>query len=44
MEEFARKNPWLGLESYQEGEILYGRDNDIRDLSQCVLNDTDTLT
>lgn len=43
MEEFARKNPWLGLESYQEGEILYGRDNDIRDLSQCVLNDTDTL-
>ncbi len=37
------KNPWLGLESYKEGEILYGRDDDIRDLSQCVLNDTDTL-
>ena len=43
MEEFVRKNPWLGLESYKEGEILYGRDDDIRDLSQCVLNDTDTL-
>lgn len=43
MEEFARKNPWLGLESYKEGDILYGRDNDIRDLSQCVLNDIDTL-
>ena len=43
MEEFVRKNPWLGLESYKEGEILYGRDNDIRDLSQCVLNDIDTL-
>ena len=40
MEELARKNPWLGLESYKEGEILYGRDEDIRDLSQCVLNET----
>ena len=43
MEENVRKNPWLGLESYKEGEILYGRDDDIRDLSQCVLNDRDTL-
>ena len=43
MEEKSRKNPWLGLESYQEGEILYGRDDDIRDLTQSVLNDTDTL-
>ena len=43
MEELEKKNPWLGLESYKEGEILYGRDHDIRDLSQCVLNDTDTL-
>ena len=43
MEKSARKNPWLGLESYKEGEILYGRDDDIRDLTQCVLNDDDTL-
>lgn len=43
MEEHKRKNPWLGLESYKEGEVLYGRDKDIRDLTQCVLNDTDTL-
>lgn len=43
MEETTMKNPWLGLESYKEGEVLYGRDDDIRDLSQCVLNDTDTL-
>ena len=43
MEESIRKNPWIGLESYKEGDILYGRDDDIRDLSQCVLNDTDTL-
>ena len=43
MEEFKKKNPWLGLESYKEGEVLYGRDKDIRDLTQCVLNDKDTL-
>lgn len=43
MEEHIKSNPWLGLESYQEGEILYGRDDDIRDLVQCVLNDVDTL-
>lgn len=43
MEEYIRKNPWLGLESYKEGEVLYGRDDDIRDLSQSVLNDSDTL-
>ena len=43
MKEYIRKNPWLGLESYKEGEVLYGRDEDIRDLTQCVLNDVDTL-
>ena len=43
MEEQRKKNPWLGLESYKEGEVLYGRDDDIRDLTQSVLNDTDTL-
>lgn len=43
MEELIMKNPWLGLESYKEGEVLYGRDDDIRDLSQSVLNDVDTL-
>ena len=43
MEEQNKKNPWLGLESYKEGEILYGRDDDIRDLTQCVLSDIDTL-
>lgn len=43
MEEDTKQNPWLGLESYQEGEVLYGRDEDIRDLIQCVLNDVDTL-
>lgn len=43
MDEQRKKNPWLGLESYKEGEVLYGRDDDIRDLTQSVLNDTDTL-
>ena len=43
MEEHNVKNPWLGLESYKEGEILYGRDEDIRDLTQSVLSDIDTL-
>lgn len=43
MKAHSRKNPWLGLESYKEGEVLYGRDDDIRDLIQCVLNDVDTL-
>lgn len=43
VDENIRKNPWLGLESYREGDVLYGRDDDIRGLSQCVLNDVDTL-
>lgn len=43
MEARTKINPWLGLESYKEGEVLYGRDEDIRDLVQCVLNDVDTL-
>lgn len=43
MEDNTIKNPWLGLQSYREGEILYGRDEDIRDLTQSVINDTDTL-
>lgn len=43
MEEQKTRNPWLGLESYKEGEVLFGRDDDICELTQCVLNDTDTL-
>lgn len=37
------KNPWKGLDTYREGEILYGRDEDIRKLSQCVLGYDDTV-
>lgn len=43
MAQNSKKNPWMGLESYSEGEVLYGRDDDIRDLSQCVLHDNETL-
>lgn len=38
-----KHNPWLGLESYQENQIIYGRNEEIEDLSLRVLNDIDTL-
>ena len=38
-----KENPWLGLRSYQEGEILYGRAEDIERLSQCILSHTQTV-
>lgn len=41
--QFIRENPWRGLSSYGEGDVLYGRDDDIRDLSQSVLRDRYTL-
>ena len=41
--EFKDRNPWKGLDTYLEGEILYGRDEDIRKLSQCVLGYDDTV-
>lgn len=36
-------NPWHGLQSYQEGDILYGRNSDIRELAQQVLSSECTL-
>lgn len=33
------KNPWLGLQAYTEDKTLYGRDDDIRALTQRVLSD-----
>jgi len=38
-----KNNPWLGLQSYTEGTILYGRDDNIRELTQRILSDDDTL-
>ena len=38
-----KSNPWLGLESYQENQIIFGRNEETADLSQRVLNDFDTI-
>ena len=38
-----KDNPWLGLRSYQEGEIIYGRAEDIERLGQCILSHTQTV-
>ena len=36
-------NPWKGLKAYSEGEILYGRNDDIQALSQYIINNTQTV-
>lgn len=36
-------NPWLGLKAYSENETLYGRDEEIRSLSQYVMYDKETV-
>lgn len=39
----SERNPWHGLEGYVEGEILYGRDTEIRVLSQSIANNVQTV-
>lgn len=36
-------NPWKGLNFYEEGEILYGRNKEINSLAQYVINNTQTV-
>lgn len=36
-------NPWIGLESYQEKQVIYGRNKEISELLQRILNDKDTV-
>ena len=36
-------NPWIGLNSYQEGQILYGRSQEIQDLSMSVFYNRQTV-
>lgn len=36
-------NPWIGLDSYREGQILYGRSREIRDLSMAVFYNRQTI-
>ncbi len=39
----ALENPWLGLRSYPEGITLYGRNNEILELSQKIIYNTQTI-
>lgn len=36
-------NPWKGLRPYQEGEVLFGRKDEITALSQYIFNNTQTV-
>lgn len=38
-----RKNPWLGLRTYTEGEVIYGRSREIETLGRLVLRSTQTV-
>lgn len=42
-QDIPQTNPWLGLQTYKEGEILYGRSEEIRILSGLVLRNTQTV-
>lgn len=37
------QNPWVGLRAYTEGEILYGRDKDILELTTYVMAETEVV-
>ncbi|MFR1237027.1 MAG: hypothetical protein ACLSC9_12010 [Barnesiella sp.] len=37
------ENPWLGLKTYKEGQILYGRSEEIRLLSQNIITNVQTI-
>ena len=39
----SKNNPWKGLDIYRVGDIIYGRDEDIRKLSQYVLGYNETV-
>ncbi len=36
-------NPWKGLNFYKEGEIIYGRNDEIESLARYILNNTQTV-
>ena len=36
-------NPWIGLDSYREGQVLYGRNREIQDLSMAVFYNRQTV-
>lgn len=43
MSESPLQNPWKGLNTYREGEVLYGRDEEIGQLSTLVMQNVQTV-
>lgn len=43
MGEQQKTNPWKGLQSYQETDIIFGRDDEIKNLYTRILYDTQTV-
>ena len=43
MEEMVKKNPWKGLQSYQETDAIYGRDEEIKALYTRIIYNTQTV-
>ena len=43
MSESLLQNPWKGLNTYREGEVLYGRDDEIAQLSKLVMQNVQTV-
>ncbi len=43
MEEKMKNNPWKGLQSYQETDIIFGRDEEIKALYTRILYNTQTV-
>ena len=41
---YINYNPWIGLETYKEGQRLYGREDDIHALSQNILFNIQTYS
>ncbi|MDE6278173.1 MAG: ATP-binding protein [Muribaculaceae bacterium] len=41
--ETGLSNPWLGLRTYREGEVIYGRSEEIITLTGLVLRNTQTV-
>ena len=39
----SSKNPWLGLKTYEEGDVIYGRSQEINELSQDILYNVQTV-
>lgn len=39
----SSKNPWLGLKTYEEGDVIYGRVQEIKELSQDILYNVQTV-